>query len=199
VDLRHGSENLLRDGGSYGYNTSPELTDYFTAPAGHNTVQFDDRDPMPRVSRFLRGAWLETEALAGPEQRDGTLRATASYCDWLGARHRRELVLDESGLRVVDEVSGFQTRAMLRWRLAPGDWRIEGNTVSCERSAALSSSAQPPMTQHTLSVHASVPIHSLRMVSGWESRYYLDKSPLPVLEVEVREPGQMVSEYRLEP
>jgi hypothetical protein len=239
VDLWRGSENLLRDAGSYSYNAEPGMSEYFTGPAGHNTVQFDDRDPMPRIGPFLRGAWLKTESVSEPHERDGALHVAVSYRDWQGARHRREVSLGSGGLRVVDEVSGFQTRAVLRWRLSPGDWQINGNTVSCERAApdtsavspppyhersavmqvtadlaaaehsplsglstprptVASTAGQPALTKHSLSIQASVPMHSLQIVSGWESRYYLDKNPLPVLEVELREPGHLISEYRLE-
>jgi hypothetical protein len=180
VDLWCGSHNLLRDGGSYSYNTSPELMDYFTGPAGHNTVQFDDRDPMPSVSRFLRARWL-TATVQGPSQTSDGLVAEASYRDWRGARHRRELVLEESGLRVVDEVSGFRSRAVLRWRLAPGAWRLEGDTVR--------------RGDHTLRVTATAPVR-VRLVSGWESRYYLQKDAAPVLEGEIQQPGRFLTEYR---
>lgn len=238
VDLWHGSENLLRDAGSYGYNAEPGMAEYFTGPAGHNTVQFDDRDPMPRVSRFLRGAWLKTESQCVlTEERDGVLLAAASYRDWLGARHQRELALEGSGLRVVDEVSGFQSRAVLRWRLPPGDWVIEGYTVRCARPAhvenlssparnrseaiqavadvpeaelprtenvlvpppgSISTASLPVLALHALTVQSSVPIQALRIVPGWESRHYLQKNPISVLEVEILKAGRVISEYRLE-
>jgi len=240
VDLWCGPENLLRDAGSYSYNAEPGMSEYFTGPAGHNTVQFDDRDPMPRIGPFLRGAWLQAESVSGPEEREDALHAAASYCDWQGASHRREVSLEPGGLRVVDEISGFHTRAVLRWRLAPGGWQINGNTVSCERPTATTpvespsrqrersasiqltpeatepeeslpaarstpqatvvpTPAQPASIKHSLSIHSTVPIHSLRLVPGCESRYYLNKEPLPVLEVEIREPGRLISDYRLEP
>lgn len=208
VDLSYGSDNLLRDAGSYSYNAEPGMSEYFSGPAGHNVVQFDDRDPMPRIGPFLRGAWLEAEGVCAPEEREAALHAAASYRDWQGAHHRRDISLGSDGLRVVDDVSGFQTRAVLRWRLAPGDWKINENTVSCEHPRVAKSTSEytgadtpneSSSTKHSLSISSSVSIHSLRLVSGWESRYYLKKEPLPVLEVEIREPGRVISEYRLEP
>lgn len=208
VDLWYGSDNLLRDAGSYSYNAEPGMSEYFSGPAGHNVVQFDGRDPMPRIGPFLRGAWLEADVVSGPEEREAGLHAAAGYRDWQGAHHRRDISLATDGLRVVDEVGGFQTRAVLRWRLAPGDWKINENTVSCERvrvakSTSESTGANTPNesapTKHSLSISSSVSIHSLRLVSGWESRYYLKKEPLPVLEIEIRKPGRLISEYRLEP
>src|SRR4029079_19380469 len=57
VDLWKDGTNLLRDGGSYSYSDM-EGTAYFSGTASHNTVQFDDRDQMPRVGRSLFGDWL---------------------------------------------------------------------------------------------------------------------------------------------
>jgi len=50
--------------------------------------------------------------------------------------------------------------------------------------------------QHRLSVHANVPIVRCELVTGWESRYYLQRTEVPVLEVELASPGVVVSEYR---
>ena len=55
VDLWIGAENILRDAGSYSYNTEDRWLNYFSGTASHNTIQFDDRDQMPRHSRFLFG------------------------------------------------------------------------------------------------------------------------------------------------
>lgn len=181
VDVWHGATNLLRDAGSYSYNTEPGLAAYFSGPRGHNTIQFDERDQMPRLGRFLWGEWLTADSVQAPEQRDDMLQATASYRDWLGARHRRTLTLTSGCLSIVDEVAGFQQRAVLRWRLAPGNWQLADNRVSLGGVA--------------LVISASVPIHSVRLISGWESRYYLQKTPLPILEVEIHEPGRLVTEF----
>jgi hypothetical protein len=74
----------------------------------------------------------------------------------------------------------------LRWRLAPGDWSLDGATVR-RRGAA-----------PTLRVTASVPIARLELTQGWESRYYLQREAVPVLEVEIRESGTLVSDYRFD-
>jgi len=53
LDLWLDGDNLLRDAGSYSYNTEPKWLNYFGGTASHNTVQFDERDQMPRLSRFF--------------------------------------------------------------------------------------------------------------------------------------------------
>ena len=46
-------QNLLSDAGTYSYNTDARWLKYFPGTQSHNTVQFDDRDQMPRLGRFF--------------------------------------------------------------------------------------------------------------------------------------------------
>lgn len=181
VDLWVGSQNWLRDAGSYSYNTDAPTASYFTGASGHNTVEFDMRDAMPRLGRFLRGAWLRTCKLQEPQcQANGaTITAVAAYCDWKGALHRREISLSDNGLVVIDTVSGFEREAVLRWRLPAGDWQLQESKLKAGKI--------------TIQVWANVPIERLALVDGWESRYYLNREIVKVLEVCVRQPGKITS------
>lgn len=185
VDLWIHGENLLRDAGTYSYNTDTQWLNYFGGTAGHNTVQFDDRDQMPRLSRFLFGDWLKTSMLDPLRAQDGRVSFGAGYTDRAGASHRRRITLDSSSLKIVDHIDGFRTKSVLRWRLAPGSWQIEGASV---RNGAC-----------VLRVHADVPLVRFELTTGWESRYYLEKTELPVLEIEIDRPGTLTSEYRWAP
>jgi hypothetical protein len=182
LDLWLEGENLLRDGGTYSYNTDPEWLSYFPGTASHNTVQFDDRDQMPRLSRFLFGEWLKTEALEELVEGDEATSFGAAYTDSYGARHKRNVRLFDNRLIVQDEVSGFVGKAVLRWRLKPGMWALEGQQLSDGR--------------YHLMVSSSVSVARIELTSGWESRYYFQKTSLPVLEVEINEPGILTTEYQ---
>ena len=35
---------------------------YFSGIQSHTTIQFDEFNPMPKISRFLWGSWLKTES-----------------------------------------------------------------------------------------------------------------------------------------
>lgn len=175
VDLWVEGSNLLRDGGTFSYNTDPEIMTYFTGIGSHNTVQFDGEEPMLRVGRFLFGDWLRTEArsdIAGN-------RFSASYRDRAGHRHRRSLALQEGCLTVADEIEGVCRAAVLRWRLAPGTWTLAGDRVSDGRV--------------TITVSTSVPAVR-RLVTGWESRHYLCQNELPVFEIEIDRAGLITTD-----
>lgn len=182
VDLWITGHNLLRDAGTYSYAAGDDVTQYFGGTASHNTIQFDDRDQMPRLSRFLFGDWLQARAVLPVTESDDTVTAAAGYADSQDATHHRQVDLSDHHLRVTDEVAGFVHKAVLRWRLAPGAWRIEGDTVH--------------WGNHALRVTASVPIQRFLLISGWESRYYLQKESVPVLEVEIRQSGRLITEYQ---
>jgi hypothetical protein len=194
IDLWHGRANLLRDAGSFGYHIEDELAHHFTGPTGHNTIQFDDRDPMPKLSRFLRGSWLKAKKVVAPRERNGVLFASASYRDSYGTYHSRNVALSAEGLRVVDQVDGFRKRAVLRWRLAPGRWQLLGHKASCR---VLIDSDGAINQEYIIEISSDVKIRRLEIVNGWESRYYLKRESVPILEAEICEPGQLVSEYRV--
>lgn len=175
VDLWHDGANLLRDGGSYSYNTDAEWIEYFGGVRSHNTIEFDSAPQMPRLSRFLLGDWLATERCE--EMPDGF---AAAYRHRAGWRHHRAVALHD-GLCVTDTVAGFTHEARLRWRLAPGNWRIEGDTVTDGH--------------HRLTIRADVPV-AIELVQGWESRRYFEKTSLPVVEASIRTAGRIVSQYR---
>ena len=165
-DLWHKGMNLLRDGGTYAYNASSSNLATFPGIACHNSLQFDALEPMPRLGRFLWGDWLQMDA--PPKQELNSI--TAAYSCPQG-RHQRQVKMDPSGHRwiIIDSCSGFQQQALLRWRLCPGDWRLEGFSLI------------GPMA--TLHIDCDQPIARIDLVSGWESRHYGTKTSLPVLEV----------------
>ncbi len=163
VDLWYQGRNLLRDSGTYSYNCEQPWQDYFPSVASHNTVQFDQHDQMPKLSRFLYGRWPRAKVKVEADE-----SVTVMYKDWKGCRHSRRVQVGNRAIVVIDEVSGYRTEAVLRWRLDPGlKWDKIGNTVFSKAAK--------------LSVNASVSCVT-EIIEGWESLYYLQKSPIPVLE-----------------
>lgn len=182
IDLFTDGLNHLRDAGTYSYNAGEEWIRYFSGTEGHNTVMFDDRDQMPRLSRFLFGDWLHTEEV-DPLNETGTVtNFGAKYTDRQGASHARKATLSADCLHVVDTVSGFVNKAVLRWRLAPGTWQLDGQTADNGKMR--------------LSVSADVPLVRIELKDGWESRHYHAKTRLPTLEVEIARPGALTSVYK---
>lgn len=181
VDVWRGGQNLLRDSGTFSY-ALPEQDQYgFAGVAGHNTVEFDGRDQMPRLGRFLYGHWPRCP-LAMTEA--GGL--SARFQDWQGAVHEREVTLAATALKIEDRVSGFSNTAALRWHLPAGDWVLAHEdgacTVTCE--------AFPDVC---VRISASVAMQSCVVQPVQESRAYLQSCEARVLEVTVTEPGTLTT------
>jgi hypothetical protein len=167
LDLWLGSENLLRDCGTFSYNDPENAGAWFGSVAAHNTVQFDGREPMPKLSRFLYGRWLRGRATL-----DSTKRAaTAGYTDWKGASHERTVRLEVKRCVVVDRIAGFRQHAMLRWHLAPETaWNLDRDR--CSSSLA------------TVCITAPSGLRGVRLGQAWESLFYGSRTPIPVLEAQ---------------
>jgi hypothetical protein len=59
LDIWIDGKNVLRDNGSYKYNTSKELINYFNGCEGHNTISIDGKDQMQKGNRFIWNYWVK--------------------------------------------------------------------------------------------------------------------------------------------
>lgn len=170
---------MLRDGGTFSYNAGQSYIDYYGGTASHNTIQFDDHEQMPRLGRFLLGAWLKSKDVFF----DGTTTtAGAGYKDSFGSQHYRKVTLKENKLEVVDKVKGIINKAILRWRLCPGNWSIDGSVIK--------------NGNHSIFISSKEHINRIEIVEGKESRYYYHENSIPVLEIEFSTDGTITTEYR---
>lgn len=179
VDLWCDGVNLLRDGGTFSYNAGQDYIDYYGGTQSHNTIQFDGNEQMPRLSRFLLGGWLKAKNTHFDERQ---LTGQAGYRDYLGCEHLRRVSLTKTSLMVIDEVKGFKNKAVLRWRLNPDNWQVQGQTVT--------------NGNHKIFIDSDAKIVRLEIVAGRESRYYYQESSIPVLEVEISSDGKITTEYQ---
>lgn len=182
VDLWVCGQALLRDGGTFSYNDGIDWLDYFSGDAGHNSVQFGKTPQMPRVSRFLFGDWLDTEAVEPLAENANLTSFGAGYVNLQGYRHHRNVALYDNKLIVTDSIDGFSGAALTRWRLCPGDWvlgdgRLIGDLMNIE---VVSDTNKPAM----------------EMARGFESLHYMQKTELPVLNVKTAGPTVLTTTFR---
>lgn len=182
VDVWRKGENLLRDAGTFSYSAPETELVRFSGVLGHNSIEFDDHEQMPRLGRFLFGDWLKTLELDPIKQSSKGVTVAAAYRDRYGATHHRRVTVEPGGSTIEDRISGFEQSAVLRWILAPGEWHMSGTTVT---GAA-----------YKLTVSGTMRIARCELRIGEESRYYMQKKTVPVLEVLVEQPGTLVTEIR---
>ncbi len=177
VDLWHKGINLLRDAGTYSYNA--HMAEWFAGTAAHNTIEFDGRNQMPRLGRFLFGEWLKATAVE-PVVDDG-VRATAAaqYTDAHGARHHRTIKLSADLFICQDTISGNFSEACLRWRLPPGNWRVERESIRNEN--------------HSITIEFDGKPILPTLGATVESRYYSKSTKIPEISINVNRPGVLVT------
>jgi Heparinase II/III-like protein/Heparinase II/III N-terminus len=63
IDIWYKGENILRDAGSYKYNTDADLIKFFTGGAGHNSVMIGSHNQMKKGPRFIWLHWGNTSKI----------------------------------------------------------------------------------------------------------------------------------------
>ncbi len=181
LDIWIGARNVVRDAGTYSYHARPDPVAYFGGTAGHSTIAFDERDQMPRLSRFLFGDWLQTDRLEPLRRKGDGWTFGAGYRDHLGARHFRRVTLLPGQIVIEDEVSGFERDACLRWRLDPKQWRTlnDGNGVT-DGNVTLRVVSDAVDAPGTIEI-------------GRESLYYAEQHNIPVFEVSIARAGRVLT------
>ena len=91
----------------------------------------------------------------------------------MGCTHHRKVLLTDNQIEVVDNISGFQQQAILRWRLQPDHWVLNNNILTNGKVEIILEA------EHSISIH---------LTEGEESRYYYQKTKLPVLEITAIQP-----------
>ncbi len=166
IDIWQDGLNCIRDAGSFSYALDSHELDVFSGTKGHSTIQFDNRNQMPRLSRFLFGGWLEPSHI---EFSKSDNRMSVAYTSADNNYHFRCVNKIEKGWKIQDKISGQFKIAVLRWILNRSDWIIKGNVISNGK-----------ISLNIISNHNV----SLKLKNGEESLYYMSKVPVPILEIE---------------
>ncbi|NJC26124.1 alginate lyase family protein [Neolewinella antarctica] len=138
LDLWTDGVNLLRDGGTYRYNTDPDKLKFFMGSASHNTVMLGDHDQMLKGSRFIWFNWT-TALTASLLEEDGAYHFTgriAAFKELGGVWHNRTVVKYEgaSVWVVEDEIERPTDLPMIQhWNLHP-DWARYLTITATDRS-----------------------------------------------------------------
>lgn len=103
IDLWIDGKPVLIDAGTYSYN-SGEFIDAFKSVESHNTIQFSNFEQMPKISRFLNGAWIKPSFIGPIQKRENTITWRGIYIDYLKNKHEREITLDNNSLTIQDKV-----------------------------------------------------------------------------------------------
>lgn len=135
VELWVNGVNILKDPGTYSYSHTPLWGNRLVHSQFHNTLTFDETNPMLRAGKFLwlqwdQAHWVEEDCAPGrllTAEHDGYQR--------IGIRHRRRLEWVQPGeWEVTDWVTPMRYRKSHRltvqWLLPDGQWTLEENCLN---------------------------------------------------------------------
>lgn len=131
IDLWIDGKPVLIDAGTYSYN-SGELTDAFKSVKSHNTIQFGDFEQMPKISRFLNGAWIKPSYIGHILKEDKSYTWRGAYVDYLKNKYEREVTLNDNSLTIHDKIHSRYT-SFCRFHIVNEDM-IKCNNVHYENT-----------------------------------------------------------------
>ena len=181
VDFWHGGVNLLRDAGSYSYSQELQGLADFHGNRGHNVVIFDGKDMMPQIGRVVYGGWPKPEPV--PWKATNEPFIAGAVRDSAGNYHARKVQIAEGCLRVTDVIDGVFSRAVFRWRLQAGDWKLSNGLAS--------------LGGHRIKFGSDSQSLVASILEGRESLYYLKSDPVCILEISVLKPTTLNFSYEV--
>ena len=109
LDLWIDGVNVLRDAGSFKYNTDEASINYFVGTASHNTVTINGRNQMLKGSRFIWYYWSQVQAVVINEtETEFIIDAKVKVYQYLekGLIHQRQLIKDKRNhnWKVIDTI-----------------------------------------------------------------------------------------------
>ena len=169
-DLWHKGINLLRDGGTFSYNSSVENMKYFSGIDSHNTIKFDNKEPMKKFSRFLFLDWPKTKFIKKKFINKNSISISAMY-EFKNGSHLREIISKNDGSKwiIIDDLSKYSKCAKLQWRLAKSNWKISKNIIESKNAK--------------ITILSSNKLINISLIDGWESQFYDHKNKIKVAEI----------------
>lgn len=182
VDIWSAGRNIVRDSGSYDYGAPVEDLRAYHGSYGHNAVIFDQRDQMPMVSRFLFSDWL-TESEKKSTKVFSNFAISGSIIDRFGNQHVRKVELFDNQVIVTDVLKGDFVLAETLWRLIPAEWSLSSRRLSSELGM--------------IEVDATSSTLNMSLGEAKESRYYKSCESIPMLNVQVSGPCEVITKFNL--
>lgn len=176
LDIWYKGKNILRDNGSYKYNTDATTINYFSGTASHNTVQIGSYNQMLKGGRFIWYYWSQAVAVQTQLGYDfDTIEALAKVYSYLDPTitHRRKVHQYHRSPKweVEDELKlgnfAIENTYKQIWHLSDDFFELGFEIKSLNKSGKAIDG---------------------KLISGWHSPFYGEKRPSQVLVFEHQEP-----------
>ncbi|MCR4030924.1 alginate lyase family protein [Flavobacterium panacis] len=138
VDVWYKGINYLRDSGTYKYNTSNEMQQYFTGTGAHNSVTIEHKSQMLKGSRFIWFYWSQAiKAKLIETESTYIFEGSISAFRYLNpkARHSRTLIKSKGKLdwEIEDRVDNLDNNHKNQiWHFDENNVKFHATIVDCE-------------------------------------------------------------------
>lgn len=141
LDIWVKGENILRDSGTYKYNTSQELSDYFTGSSSHNSVTVDGHSQMLKGSRFIWYFWTQKLEASWTETKNSYIfSGSVSAFRFLNpnAKHLRQVTISKTNNDWVikdriENLEGYTKKQI--WHVENDDLQVEATIGGTPQTA----------------------------------------------------------------
>jgi hypothetical protein len=165
LDIWVDGENILRDNGSYKYNTDKQLLEYFTGSEGHNTLSIANKNQMQKGGRFIWYFWVKyAEAFLKKEKNNFSFSGRIRGYKQLGNNifHQRKVikVFGKNEWLVEDKIEGIKNQINYQYWHFPIDLKEKISISSVDENNTI---LEPYIEQKWYSGYYGVKESSLRL------------------------------------
>ena len=137
LDIWLNGENYFRDSGTYTYNTTKELINYFSGTTGHNTIMLGHYNQMVKGSRFMWFNWTSEASCITTESEDSVeLVGKAKMFPEVGNNifHKRKVIksLDKAEWIVEDTIINKPSHIEMRQLWHPNPRLVDKIEISAQ-------------------------------------------------------------------
>ena len=105
----------------------------------------------------------------------------SGYTDQNGNSHIRKVREIENGWEIIDDIKGRFKSAELQWILKPGNWHLNGESISLDNTE--------------ISMDSNNKFIS-RLEEHFESIYYMEKTMVPILKIKISNQGSIRTQIK---
>ena len=165
LDIWVDGENILRDNGSYKYNTDKQLLEYFTGSEGHNTLSIANKNQMQKGGRFIWYFWVKyAEAFLKKEKNNFSFSGRIKGYKQLGDNifHQRKVIkaFGKNEWLVEDKIEGIKNQINYQYWHFPIDLKEKITISSVDENNTI---LEPYIEQKWYSGYYGVKESSLRL------------------------------------
>lgn len=165
LDVWVDGENILRDNGSYKYNSDKKLLQYFTGTEGHNTLSVANKNQMQKGERFIWFFWVKyAKAFLIKEKNNFSFMGRIKAYEQLGNNifHQRKVIkaFGKNEWLVEDKIEGVKKQTNYQYWHFPIDLKEKISITSVDEN---NTSLEPNIEQKWYSGYYGVKESSLRL------------------------------------